>query len=140
LISPSVANATNGELGSGVFPRIITRAIKPELFRTSRAETEVSGRLNHHIADKHLLLVKYALTDNREMGDAFNTGCLVDPSGQGSNFIEDQGVTGSLPSILSNSTLNSVRFHSTRTNPPRYMLRYLRGVTSRMFSARRHVS
>jgi outer membrane receptor for ferrienterochelin and colicin len=115
LISPSVASAINGVLGSSVFPRITTRAINPELFRTSRAETEVSGRLDHHIADKHSLLLKYALTNNREAGDAFNTGGLVDPSGRGSSFIEDQGVTGSLTSILSNSALNSVRFQvSTR--------------------------
>jgi len=115
LISPSVATAINEMLGSGAFPRITTRAINPELFRTSRGETEVSGRLDHHIADKHSLLLKYALTNNREAGDAFNTGGLVDPSGRGSSFIEDQGVTGSLTSILSKRALNSVRFQvSTR--------------------------
>jgi hypothetical protein len=115
LISPSVASSINGVLGSSAFPRITTRSINPKLFRTSRAETEVSGRLDHHIADKHSLLLKYALTNNREVGDAFNTGGLVDPSGRGSSFTEDQGVTGSLTSILSKSALNSVRFQvSTR--------------------------
>jgi len=115
LISPSVASAINGVLGSGAFSRIATRAINPALFRTARGETEVSGRLDHHIGDKHSLLLKYALTNNREVGDAFNTGGLVDPSGRGSSFIEDQGVTGSLTSILSNNALNSVRFQvSTR--------------------------
>jgi len=92
-----------------------TRALNPRLFRTSRAETEVSGRLDHHIENKHSLLLKYALTNNRETGDAFNTGGLVDPSGRGSSFIEDQGMTGSLTSILSNKALNSIRFQvSTR--------------------------
>src|SRR5579863_4095093 len=115
LISPSAASAINGVLGSGAFSRIATRAINPALFRTARGETEVSGRLDHHIGDKHSLLLKYALTNNREVGDAFNTGGLVDPSGRGSSFIEDQGVTGSLTSILSNNALNSVRFQvSTR--------------------------
>jgi hypothetical protein len=115
LISPSVASAINRVLASGAFPRIATRAINPELFRRSGAETEVSGRLDHHITDKHSLLLKYALTNKREAGDAFNTGGLVDPSGRGSSFIEDQGGTGSLMSILSNAALNSVRFQvSTR--------------------------
>src|SRR6202051_1946847 len=115
LISPSVASAINGVLGSGGFQGITARAINPELFRTSRAETEVSGRLDHHIADKHSLLLKYALTNNREAGDAFNTGGLVDPSGRGSSFIEDQGLTGSLTSVLSDNALNNVRFQvSTR--------------------------
>jgi hypothetical protein len=71
--------------------------------------------LDHHIRDKHSLLLKYALTNNRETGDAFNTGGLVDPSGRGSSFIEDHGIAGSLISVLSNNFLNSARFQvSTR--------------------------
>jgi hypothetical protein len=115
FISPSVANAINGVLGSGAFPGIATRAVNPALFRTARAETELSGRLDHQIRNKHSLLLKYALTNNREAGDAFNTGGLVDPSGRGSSFVGDQGITGSLTSVLSNNALNSVRFQvSTR--------------------------
>jgi hypothetical protein len=115
LIPTSVASAINGVLGSGAFPRITTRAINPAVFRVARAETEVSGRLDHHLGNQHSLLLKYALTNSREAGDAFNTGGLVDPSGRGSSFVEDQGVTGSLTSVLSNNTLNSVRFQvSTR--------------------------
>ena len=115
LISSSIAGPINGVLGSSAFARIATRTINPDLFRTARGETEISGRLDQHIADKHSLLLKYALTNNREVGDAFNTGGLVDASGRGSSFIEDQGVTGSLTSILSNNALNSVRFQlSTR--------------------------
>jgi hypothetical protein len=115
LILPSVASAVNGVLGSAAFPRIAIRAINPELFQTARAETEVSGKLDHRMGNKHSLLLKYALTNNREAGDAFNTGGLVDPSGRGTSFIEDQGITGSLTSVLSDNALNSVRFQvSTR--------------------------
>jgi hypothetical protein len=115
LISPSVASVINGVLGSGAFQRITTRAINLAVFRVARAETEISGRLDHQIRNKHSLLLKYALTNNRESGDAFNAGGLVDPSGRGSSFIEDQGITGSLTSVLSNTALNSVRFQvSTR--------------------------
>ena len=115
LIPPSLAGTINSILGSGAFPRISTRAINPAVFRVARAETEVSGRLDHHLGNKHSLLLKYAFTNNREAGDAFNTGGLVDPSGRGSSFIEDQGLTGSLTSVLSNNAVNSVRFQvSTR--------------------------
>src|ERR1700730_1472635 len=106
LISPSAASAVNTLLSSGAFPRIATRSINPALFRVARAETEISARLDHQIGSKHSLLLKYALTNNREVGDAFNTGGLVDPSGRGSSFVEDQGVTGSLTSVLSNNALN----------------------------------
>jgi outer membrane receptor protein involved in Fe transport len=115
LIPPLVASAINNLLGSGAFPKIAIRSINPALFHVARAETEFSGRLDHQIASKHSLLLKYALTNNREAGDAFNTGGLVDPSGRGSSFVEDRGVTGSLTSVLSNNALNSLRFQlSTR--------------------------
>ncbi len=115
LIPPLVASAINNLLGSGAFPKIAIRSINPGLFRVARAETEFSGRLDDQIASKHSLLLKYALTNNREAGDAFNTGGLVDPSGRGSSFVQDQGVTGSLTSVLSNNALNSLRFQlSTR--------------------------
>ncbi|HZC23782.1 MAG TPA: TonB-dependent receptor [Candidatus Binatia bacterium] len=115
LISPSVATAINGLVGTGTFPAIATRTINPDLFRTARGETEISGRLDHHLNNDEALLLKYAMTNCREVGDAFNTGGLVDPSGRGSSFIQDEGVTGSLTSILSSNALNSIRFQvSTR--------------------------
>src|SRR5215472_3933003 len=113
LISPPVASIINGLLASGGFPRITTRAINPDLFPTKRGETEVSGRLDHHIGEKHSVLLKYTLTNNREVGDAFNTGGIVDPSGRGSSFVEDQGVTGSFISVLGNNALNSIRFQAS---------------------------
>jgi outer membrane receptor for ferrienterochelin and colicin len=113
LISPSVATSINAALSS--FKGIAVRAVNPGVFRVARAETELSGRLDHLISDKHSLLVKYAFTNNRDAGDAFNTGSLIDPSGRGSSFIKDQGVTGSLISVLNNGALNSMRFQiSTR--------------------------
>src|SRR5262249_14601076 len=90
LIPPSVAREVNGVLGSGMFPNIATRTIDPNLFQTTRGETEISGRLDHHLYDKQSLLVKFALTNNREVRDAFHSGGLVDPSGRGCSFIEDQ--------------------------------------------------
>jgi hypothetical protein len=113
LISPSVASAINGVLGSNAFPRIGTRTINPELFRVARAETEISGRLDHRVGNKHSLLLKCTFTNNREVGDAFNTGGIVDPSGRGSSFVEDQGLTGSFMSVLGNNALNSVRFQAS---------------------------
>ena len=115
LISAPVATAINGLLSSGAFPRIATRTVNPDLFRTARGETEISGRLDHHLNNNESLLLKYALTNNREVGDAFHNGGLVDPSGRGSSFTEDEGITGSLTSILSSNALNSFRFQvSTR--------------------------
>jgi outer membrane receptor for ferrienterochelin and colicin len=115
LIPPSIATIVNDVLASGAYPKIATRSINPQLFRVTRAETEISGRLDHQIGEKHSLLLKYAFTNNREAGDAFNTGGLVDPSGRGSSFVEDQGITGSWISVLTTTAINSIRFQvSTR--------------------------
>src|SRR5215469_1918628 len=115
LISAPVAAAINSLLSSGAFPGIATRSVNPDLFRTARGETEVSGRLDHHLNNNQSLLLKYALTNSREVGDAFHNGGLIDPSGRGSSFIVDQGVTGSLTSILRQNAVNSLRFQvSTR--------------------------
>ena len=115
LIPPSIATIVNDVLASGAYPGIATRSINPQLFRVTRAETEISGRLDHQIGEKHSLLLKYAFTNSREAGDAFNTGGLVDPSGRGSSFVEDQGITGSWTSVLTTTAINSIRFQvSTR--------------------------
>ena len=91
-----------------MFPRLAVRTINPEVFRIARAETELSGRLDHHIADKYTLLLKYTFTNNREVGDAFNTGGLVDPSGRGSSFIKIKESQDLLP-----------RFSATRRSTAR---------------------
>src|SRR5215467_657250 len=115
LISPTVASEVNEVLGSGAFPRMATRTINPDLFRTARGETEISGRLDHHINSNQSLLLKYTLTNNREVGDGFHNGGLVDQSGRGSSFIADEGMVGSLTSILGTNALNCLRFQvSTR--------------------------
>lgn len=92
-----------------------TRTINSDLFRSARGETEISGTLDHHIDSNQALLLKYTLTNNREVGDGFHNGGLVDQSARGSSFIEDAGMTGSLTSILGTNALNCLRFQvSTR--------------------------
>jgi hypothetical protein len=115
LISPAVADTVNQALRSGDFPRLPVRALNPGLFPVERAETEASVKLNHQITNRHALVLKYALTNNREVGDAFNTGGIVDPSGRGSSFTEDQGLTGSLDSVPSSTAINALGWQvSTR--------------------------
>ena len=115
LISPSVASAINGALAQARFRESPLAPSIPNYFGPPAPRRRSLGDWITTSADRHSLLLKYALTNNREVGDGFNTGGLVDPSGRGSSFVEDQGITGSLTSVLSNNALNSVRFQvSTR--------------------------
>lgn len=108
LISRSLASRVNQALSSGLFPHLSTRSLNPGLSPVERAETEASAKVTHQISPRHTLLLKYAFTNNREVGNAFNNGGLADPSARGSSFTEDQGLTGSLDSVLSSTAINSL--------------------------------
>ena len=109
-IDPSVQSAINGALSAGAFPGLPTRQLTSGLFPVARAETEFSGKLNHQISQQHSLTLRYAFTNNREAGDAFNADGLTDASSRGSSFTEDHALAGSLVSLLSTHAVNDVRF------------------------------
>ena len=73
FITPASAAAINSILATGVFPRLVTRRINDDYFPASRAETEASVKINHQITSRNALMLRYAFTNNREDGDAFNT-------------------------------------------------------------------
>src|SRR5262249_28784176 len=109
-IDPQTARAINRFLASGAFPRLATRGIIQSLFPVSRAETEASAKVNHQLSSRHSLMIRYALTNNREAGDAFNTGGLADASGRGSSFTEDHALVGSLVSLFGTNAVSNLRF------------------------------
>lgn len=80
------------------------------LFPVTRAETELSGKITHQLTDAHSLMLRYAFTNNREGGDAFNTSALVDRSARGNSFTRDNALVGSLASVFSPKVVNDVRF------------------------------
>jgi outer membrane receptor protein involved in Fe transport len=108
-IDPAVATALNTALAAGAFPGMGVRVISPGFFPVSRAETEVSGKLNHQ-TDRSTAMLRYAFTNNREAGDGFNNGGLTDASARGSSFTGDHALVGSLVSVLSKRTVSDLRF------------------------------
>jgi len=110
FISQPLAGAVNQILAGGVFPRIAAFRINDGLFPVSRAETEASVKVNHQLTAANSLMLRYAFTNNREAGDAFNTAGWTDPSGRGSSFIRDQAVVGSLTTIFNPHSVGDFRF------------------------------
>jgi outer membrane receptor protein involved in Fe transport len=110
LIDPGVASVVDGALSSGVFPHLGVRHIDTEFFPAARAETEAAGRLDHQISLKHSLMLRYAFTNNREAGDAFNTGGLTDASARGSSFTDDHALVGSFASVFGPQAVGDLRF------------------------------
>lgn len=109
-ISPNVATALNAFLEAGAFRGLGTRHVVAGFFPVAHAETEASARMDHQITSQHSLMLRYALTNNREASDAFNTAGLDDASTRGSSFTKDDGLAGSLVSLFSPTNLNDLRF------------------------------
>lgn len=110
LIDPGVAAAINSVLSGGVFPYLVTRHINTGFSPVARAETEAAGRLDHQINSKHSLMLRYAFTNNREVGEAFSTGGLTESSARGSSFTRDHALVGSLVSTFGGRAVGDLRF------------------------------
>ena len=78
-------------------------------FPTVNQETELSGRMDRAFAANSLML-RYALTNNRSVNDAFNTDDLTDLSARGSAFYDDNSVNGSWSAAISPRLLNQMNF------------------------------
>ena len=123
-INPVVATDINSFLATGALPALSTRLITTGFSPTARAETEAAGRLDHEITNSTALMLRYAFTNNKEAGDAFNTSGLNDASARGSSFFSDNALSGSLTSVTGSEAVNDFRFQLAtrhvvlRTNDP----------------------
>jgi hypothetical protein len=109
-ISPALAGSINRLLASGAYPFLSVRRIDDDFFPASRAETEASAKVNHQLTPRNSVMLRYAFTDNREAGDAFNTAGWTDPSARGSSFTRDNAVVGSLTSVFNAQAVGDLRF------------------------------
>ncbi len=123
-IDSAVASTVNSFLATGAYPGLATRQITTAFSPIARAETEVAGKLDHQVTKNTALMLRYAFTNNKEPGDAFNTSGLVDASAHGSSFTSDNALSGSLTSVLGSEAVSDLRFQAAtrhavlRTNEP----------------------
>lgn len=110
FIGPALAGAINRLLASGAYPFLSVHRIDDSFFPVSRAETEASAKVNHQLTPRNSVMLRYAFTDNREAGDAFNTAGWTDPSARGSGFTRDNALVGSLTSEFGPQAVGDLRF------------------------------
>ena len=108
FVPAAVASAVNRPLSA--FPRLTTRVVTDQFFPVSHAETEASGKLNHQLTQSNSIMLRYAFTNNREAGDAFNTAGWTDPSARGSAFTRDHAVVGALTTVFNPESVGDLRF------------------------------
>lgn len=123
-IDPTVASTINEFLSTGAFPGLATRQITAGFSPIARAETEAAGKLDHQLTNTTALMLRYAFTNNKESGDAFNTSGLSDASARGSSFTSDNVLSGSLTTVFGSQAVGDLRFQGAtrhavlRTNEP----------------------
>lgn len=83
--------------------------LQPGFFATTNQETELSGRVDWS-GGEHALMVRYSLTNNRSVNDAFNTSDLFDLSARGSAFSDDNDINGSWSWTLSPRVMQQFNF------------------------------
>jgi hypothetical protein len=112
LLDPATASAINNFLSSGRYSRLPTRHVTTGSFPVARSETELSGKLNHQISSRNSLMLRYAFTNNRVAGNAFNTSGLDDASARGSSFTGDHSLAGSLATVFGSQAVGDLRFQA----------------------------
>jgi carboxypeptidase family protein/TonB-dependent receptor-like protein len=123
-IDRTVASTLNLFLGAGAFPGLATRQIATSFSPAARAETEAAGKLDHQLSKNTELMLRYAFTNNKESGDAFDTTGLIDASARGSSFTSDNALSGSFTTVLRSEVVSDLRFQAAtrhavlRTNEP----------------------
>ena len=123
-IAPAAASTINAFLGTGAFPGLATRLITSAFSPIARAETEAAGKFDHQLTRNTAVMLRYTFTNNKESGDGFNTGGLLDASARGDIFTSDNTLSGSLTTVLNSEAVSDLRFqaatrHATlRTNQP----------------------
>src|SRR5712671_5304079 len=123
-IDPAVVSSINAFLASGAFPGLATRQLATGFFPIARAEIEAAGKLDQQLTKNTALMLRYAFTNNKESGDAFNNSGLIDASARGSGFTSDNSMSASLTSIFGSQAVSDLRFQAAtrhallRTNQP----------------------
>lgn len=83
--------------------------LKQGFFPTTNEETELAGRADRSFGRSSLML-RYALTNNRAVNNAFNTDDLTDLSARGSAFYDDNSINGSWNDTFSSRQVNQLNF------------------------------
>jgi outer membrane receptor protein involved in Fe transport len=112
-INRAARTRINSLLASGFAPGLSVRSLTGGRFRTGADETEAALKLTYIAGTKHTLNFRFAFTNARDRGDAFNGDVLSDPSARGSVYTKDYQFTGSAISVLSPRLINDLRFQAS---------------------------
>jgi hypothetical protein len=106
----------NSLLATGFAPHLSVRSLAAQRFSTGADETEAAGKLTYPAGSRHTLNFRFAFTNVRARGDAFNNDTLSDKTARGSAYTKDYQLTGSVISVLSPRLINELRLQASTRN------------------------
>src|SRR6266404_4048585 len=112
-IDRATRSRINSLLASGFAPTLSVRSLSGARFRVGADETEAAVKLTFIASSNHTLNFRFAFTNARNRGEAFNTDILSDRSARGSAYTKDYQFTASAISVLSPKLINDLRFQSS---------------------------
>lgn len=110
-LTPSTASQIDQALSAG--GPLGGFRLQQGFFPTTNEETELSGRVDQSTA-KNQLMLRYALTNNRSVNDAFHLDELSDLSARGSAGFDDNSLMGSWSATSTAKTMNQLNFEIAR--------------------------
>jgi hypothetical protein len=113
-INRAARTRINSLLASGFAPALSMRSLSGTRFPIGADETEAAVKLTYIAGSNHTLNFRFAFTNARGRGEAFNTDILSDRSARGSAYTKDYQLTGSAISVLSPKLINDLRFQSSK--------------------------
>ena len=111
-IAPATVNGINTLLATGAYPNFPVRQITTGFSPTSYQETEAAGKLDHQLTSSTSLMVRYAYTNARSSGDAFDAGGVEDASSNGTDFTKDEDLSGALTTVYGQQAVGALRFQA----------------------------
>ena len=110
-LSPTLTAAINSAIHQAGPNNNLT--LQPGFFPTTNQETELSARIDR-TSEPNSLMLRYALTNNRSVNEAFNTADLFDFTARGSAFYDDNSLNGSWSAAVSLHLLNQLNFEAAQ--------------------------
>jgi hypothetical protein len=111
-ISRPALNRINATLASGAFPNVSVRSLQPGRFHVGSDETEAAGKLTY-LSGRHTVNSRFAFTNARLRGHAFNNEEINDVSARGSSYIKDYQLIASDLTVLSPTSINELRVQAS---------------------------
>lgn len=105
-LSPALATQINSALQAG--GQLRGMRVSTGFFPTTNQQTEFTARLDHTLSQRNAVTMRYAMTNTRQVNDAFGLAEWNDVSARGTSFVSDNALIGGWTDVLNAQAVNEL--------------------------------